>query len=222
LLRDTIFNEPAKPADEKKIRNVWGYGIPWRHRDQRQQQKSIKVASFTSGKEIELLLGDITKMKVDAVVSSDDNYLSMGGGVSEAIRKAGGRLIRKETRKYIPAELGAAITTSAGRLYAKYVIHAVVIDFDQNIWPDADIVQMATESCLNEADGLGCRTIAMPALGTGAGRLDVEEVVYAMIDEIFSQLENKQNLQKVFIVLYREDRLFDYLKASFERKTFYV
>jgi len=221
LLTDTAFNKPAKSADEEKISRVWGYGVPWRNRDSRHRKRSMKVSNF-GGKEIEISLGSITRVKADAIASSDDNYLTMGGGVSRAIRRAGGYSIRREARNYTPAKLGSAVITSAGRLRAKYVIHAVVIDFDEEIWPDADIVQMATASCLSEADHLECRTIAMPALGTGAGRLDVESVVYAMIDTIFEQLESKRNLQKVTIVLYRQDILFDYLKTSLEKRTFYL
>ena len=221
LLTDTIFNKPVTPPHDEKKHEVWGYGILWRDPDSGHRKRSMKVISF-GGKEIEILLGDITEMNVDAVVSSDDNHLTMGGGVSEAILKAGGNIIWEKSRKYIPAKLGSAVVTSAGRLYAKYVIHTIVIDFDEGIWPDADTVQMATASCLNEADRLECKTIAMPALGTGAGELDVESVVYAMIDTIFEELENKHNLQKVTIVLYRQDILFDYLKASLEKRTFYL
>ena len=222
LLTDTIFNKPVTPPHDEKKHEVWGYGIPWRDPDSGHRKRSMKVISF-GGKEIEILLGDITKMNVDAVISSDGSYLNMSGGVSRAIRKAGGSVIQKQTRQHIPVELGSVIATSAGRLYAKYVIHsAVVTRREGTVCSDVDIVRRATINCLNEADRLGCQSIAMPALGTGGGKLDVEFVVYAMIDTVFEELENKHNLQKVTIVLYRQDILFDYLKASLEKRTFYL
>ncbi len=191
LLADTIFDKPAKsrePKQKKKIMDVIRFG----------------------GKEIEISEGDITQVEADAIASSDDSYLGMRGGVPGAILKAGGDIIWEETRKYVPAELGSAVVTSAGRLHAEYVIHSVIGDFDKGIMPDAHLVEKAVINCLNEAERLGCRTIAMPVL-------NVEYVIHAMTDTISRQLKSKANLQKVFIVLYEQDILFDYLKASMEK-----
>src|SRR4051812_5590825 len=79
--------------------------------------------------------GDITKLVADALVSSDDNYLTMGGGVSDAILRAGGEEIRQQALKHVPLKIGDVAVTSAGKLPAKYIFHAVTIDYDHMLDP---------------------------------------------------------------------------------------
>jgi O-acetyl-ADP-ribose deacetylase (regulator of RNase III) len=170
------------------------------------------------GKRIDVIFGNITNVTADVVVSSDDNHLSMGGGVSMAIHKAAGEIVWEETRKYVPAQLGAVVVTSAGNLHAKYIFHAVVIDFDQFKWPDVETLKTVTTSCLLQADKLSCRTIAMPAFGTGVGGLSSEAAAIAVINAIFENLEKVCELQKVILVLNRRGILFDFVKAAIEMR----
>ena len=74
-----------------------------------------------------LEFGDITSSKADVLVSSDDCYLTMGGGVSAAIQQAAGQSILLEVAKKIPAKLGDVVVTGAGSLSAKHVFHAITI-----------------------------------------------------------------------------------------------
>src|SRR5271157_361560 len=105
--------------------------------------------------QIEVLHGDICGVAsgVEAVVSSDDNYLSAAGGVSGAIlRAAADDSIRAEMERHVCGSgprggrsrsqlaAGDAVATGAGRLGAKHIFHAVVIDFDRDLLPDANIV----------------------------------------------------------------------------------
>ncbi len=172
-----------------------------------------------NGKEIAILFGDITQVAADAIVSSDDNHLTMSGGVSMAIHHAGGEIIWTESRRYVPAQIGTAVVTPAGSLPAKYVIHAIVIDFDEMTWPDFGIVQSATKCCLVEADRLDCETIAIPALGTGLGGLTSQVAARAMIEAILAEVGRSKNLKRVTLVLGRPDTLFDFLKTTVEEKT---
>ena len=68
-----------------------------------------------------LLFGDITTSKAQVIVSSDDFYLTMGGGVSAAIHRAGGNQIVIDASKKVPAKLGEVIVTSAGNLPADHI-----------------------------------------------------------------------------------------------------
>lgn len=142
----------------------------------------------------------------------------MGGGVSAAILRAGGKAIWNESRGYIPVKVGSAVATSAGRLRAKYIIHAAVIDWDDRQWPDIEIVRNATTSCLAEADRLGCRVVAIPALGTGTGQLASESAATAMIDSIFSSIGEQTHIKRVIIVLNRQDILLDFIRFSIEER----
>jgi len=80
--------------------------------------------------EIKVIRQDITGLKADAIVNAANNKGVMGGGVSGAIKKKGGRVIEEEAVKKCPIEIGDAIFTAAGSLKAKYVIHAATMGLD--------------------------------------------------------------------------------------------
>jgi hypothetical protein len=74
---------------------------------------------------LRLLLGDITKIEADAIVNAANEELWPGGGVSGAIHRAGGMMIEDECRRIGHTPTGQAAITTAGRLPARHVIHAV-------------------------------------------------------------------------------------------------
>ncbi|MFZ2937841.1 MAG: macro domain-containing protein, partial [Candidatus Omnitrophota bacterium] len=80
--------------------------------------------------EIMIIQGDITTLKVDAIVNAANNELVMGGGVAGAIKKKGGKIIEEEALKKGPIKIGEAVVTSAGKLPVKYVIHAATMGMD--------------------------------------------------------------------------------------------
>lgn len=73
--------------------------------------------------EIKIFRGDISTLKVDAIVNAANNKLLMGGGVAGAIKKAAGEIVEKEALSKGPIQIGEAIFSSAGNLKAKYIIH---------------------------------------------------------------------------------------------------
>lgn len=145
--------------------------------------------------------GDITQSVADAVVSSDDNYLSMGGGVSYALLSAGGESIRVEARKHIPLKIGDVAVTSAGNLPAKYIFHAVTIDYDNMISASEDSVRSATLKCMQLADTLGVKTIAFPAIGTGVASFPFQLAAEIMTRTITEYLIGKTGIEFVTITL---------------------
>ena len=145
--------------------------------------------------------GDITGIRADAIVSSDDNHLTMGGGVSYAILKAGGQSIRNEARKHIPLQLSDVIVTSAGELSAKYVFHAVTIDYTEMRGPTEGSIGTATLKCMQLCDTLGVNSIALPALGTGVGRFPFQLAAEIMIRTIAEYLLGDTRLDVVTITL---------------------
>src|SRR5690349_18700347 len=76
---------------------------------------------------VELMQGDITRQTVDALVNAANAQLMIGGGVDGAIHRAGGPSIHEETQRRYPqgCPTGTAVVTTAGRLPAKFVFHAV-------------------------------------------------------------------------------------------------
>ena len=149
---------------------------------------------------------DITQLSVDAIVSSDDNFLSMGGGVSEAIYNAGGETIRLDAQKHVPLTIGDVVVTSAGSLKPKYIFHAVTIeysiDYSNVIYPSEENIRKATLRCMQLADHLRIRTIAFPALGTGTASFPFQLAAETMISTITDYLVGDTSLKFVIITLW--------------------
>ena len=146
--------------------------------------------------------GDLTSAVTDVIVSSDDAYLSMGGGVSASILRAGGDVIARDARKNVPCQMGDVIVTSAGKLEAKYVFHAITIDWSQR---DEFTVEKSINSIikksLNVLSVLGLKSIAFPAIGTGAARYSLEDVAHFMSMAISEFLSNSDEELEIYIYL---------------------
>ncbi|MBD0289719.1 MAG: macro domain-containing protein [Thermoleophilia bacterium] len=106
----------------------------------------------------------------------------MGAGVAGAIKRAGGEEIEREALAQAPIDPGDAVATKGGRLAARYVIHGAVMG--QDLRTDVGLVGRTTERCLALADELGARSLALPAFGTGVGRLPLEECAEAMAEAV--------------------------------------
>jgi O-acetyl-ADP-ribose deacetylase (regulator of RNase III) len=145
---------------------------------------------------------DITRLEVDVVVSSDDVQLSMGGGVSRALLEAGGEPVLREARASAPLPLGGVAVTTAGRLKAKRVFHAAVLDHSSRESTTPELVARVTGRCLELCDGMGLESIAFPILATGAGRLSREESAVAMLMEAASHLRSDTCVRTVVVALY--------------------
>ena len=162
--------------------------------------------------------GDITQIKADALVSSDDNFLSMSSGVSAAILRAGGESIKTEARQHTDLNLGDVAITSAGNLSAKYIFHAITIDANHLIYASEESIQRATLKCLELADSLQIKTIALPALGTGVAKFPLEKAAKIMIETLSNYLKSKTQIERVTITLYpREGMEPGKLDVFFER-----
>jgi O-acetyl-ADP-ribose deacetylase (regulator of RNase III) len=116
---------------------------------------------------ITFAIGDLTTQEVDAVVNAANEALAPGGGVCGAIRRAGGDEIFEECARLGGCATGDAKATGAGRLPARYVIHAVGPVWRGGEAGEADLLAAAYRRSLEVAEGLGCRTVAFPALSTG-------------------------------------------------------
>src|SRR5512138_3382219 len=86
--------------------------------------------------QIQVTVGDITEQETDAVVNAANNRLWMGSGVAGAIKSKGGADIEVEAMKLGPIEPGQAVTTSAGRLKARYCIHAAAMGQELTTSPE--------------------------------------------------------------------------------------
>jgi O-acetyl-ADP-ribose deacetylase (regulator of RNase III) len=145
-------------------------------------------------------LGDITEQAADAVVNAANNHLWMGAGVAGAIKAKGGEEIEREAMKLGPIEPGQAVTTSAGRLKARYCIHAAAMG--QDLATSADLISKATRSALAEAGRLGLDSVAFPSLGTGVGGFPVDSCARVMISAALEHNRTNPKPAKVTFVLF--------------------
>lgn len=137
---------------------------------------------------IKIYQGDITNLIVDAVVSSDDNYLTMGGGVSMRIANRGGPSIRTEASKLVPLKHGDVAETTAGDLHAQRVFHGVTIDFDTGKGPSEEIIRQIVRRCVQLANKHKFRSIAFPLLGTGVGGFAGAVALEIMLSELIDAM----------------------------------
>jgi O-acetyl-ADP-ribose deacetylase len=131
-------------------------------------------------REIVLLEGDLTTQAVDAIVNAANSTLLGGGGVDGAIHRAGGPSILAECKEIrrttLPEGLptGRAVATGGWDLPARWVIHTVGPVYAASADPAGELASCHTES-LRVADELGARTVAFPAISTGAFGYPLEE-----------------------------------------------
>jgi O-acetyl-ADP-ribose deacetylase len=150
---------------------------------------------------LEVQEGDIASVEADAVANAANDHLWMGAGVAGALKRAGGEEIEREAMALGPIPLGSAVATTAGRLAAHRVIHGAVMG--QDLRTDGDLVRRTTRSCLELADELGCRSLALPAFGTGVGGFPLAECARVMTGEA-RRFEPKSLDRVIFAVFGRQ------------------
>ncbi|QWK19095.1 MAG: ADP-ribose-binding protein [Hydrogenobacter thermophilus] len=147
--------------------------------------------------EIVILEGSLLDVEADVIVNPANSLGVMGGGVAGVIKKAGGSIIEKEAMLKAPISVGSAIFTSAGRLKFKGVIHAPTME-EPAMETTEEKVRKAVRAALELADNMGFKSIAIPGMGTGIGRLPKEVAAKAMMGEIVNFIPI--NLEKVVLV----------------------
>jgi O-acetyl-ADP-ribose deacetylase (regulator of RNase III) len=152
---------------------------------------------------VRLFEGSITQVEADAIESTDDIYLSMGGGVSSAIRKAAGPGLREDTLKQpLPLRLGSVVVTTGGRLQAKYVFHAITLD-PVTRPPVGALIAHIIKRILEIGAALEIAHIAIPLLGAGTAGLPKEDVLKYILQSVMYYMATVSfSLQKLTIVLY--------------------
>lgn len=176
------------------------------------------------GRRLQLHLGDITRLEVDAIVSSENSDLIMdrpdGPSVSAAIRRAEGPEIAATLARLGPIEPGRAVVTPARALPCRWVVHAAtVVKTEAGHFATLDMVRAAVRSALGLASGLGLSSIAFPAFGVRAAALSVRQTSEAMVEEIVAGLQAPTTLRRVVIALTDPESFLSFFEEALKSAT---
>lgn len=158
---------------------------------------------------IELIKGDITKIKSDAIVNAANSSLMGGGGVDGAIHRAGGLAILEECKKIVAKQggckTGEAVITAAGNLPAKFVIHTVGPVWNGGKKNEAKLLANCYENSLRLAVEHKLSSIAFPNISTGIYGYPKEEAAEIAVDTVSRFLKENNFTLKVYFVCFDEE-----------------
>lgn len=165
---------------------------------------------------LKIVLGDITKETVDAIVNAANTSLLGGGGVDGAIHRAAGPELLAECRTLHGCETGQAKITKGYRLSAKYVIHTPGPIWHGGVRGEEKLLQSCYENCLRLAKENGCRSVVFPSISTGVYRFPLEKASRIAVRTILEFLENHPGME-VRLVCFDRETLRHYADALKEQ-----
>ncbi len=188
---------------------VWG-GYP--ERSFYELGEVIMSTHTINGVTLELLQGDIVKVQADAIVNAANTWLAGGSGVDGAIHRAGGTEIMAECRKIGGCPTGSAVATTAGKLKAKYVFHAVGPIYsgsDEDEW----LLKSAYQTCLALAEQHKLESMAFPSLSTGVYGYPLDLAAPVALGTIIEHIRKPTSLRRVTMVLFGDSAYRAYEQA---------
>lgn len=158
------------------------------------------------GKTMHLVQGDITREQTDAIVNAANSSLMGGGGVDGAIHRAGGPAILEKCRKIVaergPLPPGQAVATTGGNLAARYVIHTVGPIWAGGGQGEAETLAGCYRESLRVADELGLKSVAFPAISTGAYGYPLRDAAEVAVKAIVKALKESHSVRTARLVVF--------------------
>ncbi|MDI6775993.1 MAG: O-acetyl-ADP-ribose deacetylase [Syntrophales bacterium] len=158
----------------------------------------VKIGKGT----LALVEGDITHEETDAIVNAANSRLMGGAGVDGAIHRAGGPSIMAECRKIGGCPTGQAVITTGENLKARYVIHTVGPIYQNGTKGEADLLRSAYLSSLKLASAKGLKSIAFPAISTGAYAYPLSEAAHIALKAAIDYLREHSDIELIRFVLF--------------------
>ena len=158
---------------------------------------------------IEVIQGDITRVKADAIVNAANSSLMGGGGVDGAVHRVGGPAILEECRKIVARQgsckTGDAVITTAGNLPAKYVIHTVGPVWNGGKNNERELLADCYRHSLQLAVEHKCKSIAFPNISTGVYRFPKEAAAVIAVQTVRQFLTTTDAIEQVIFVCFDEE-----------------
>lgn len=161
---------------------------------------------------INIIMGDITEQKVDAIVNAANNTLLGGGGVDGAIHSKGGRTILEQCKKHGGCPTGEARITTAGDLPCKYVIHTVGPVYGSNKNYNEKMLYNTYFNSLKLAMEYNIKSIAFPSISTGAYGYPVNEAIEVVYNSIKGFIDSNDGIDEINFILFNEENYRLYLE----------
>ena len=166
---------------------------------------------------LELLQGDLTEVKVDAIVNAANTSLLGGGGVDGAIHRAAGAELLAECRRLGGCPTGQARITKGYELAAKYVIHTVGPVYHGKK-EDAELLAACYENSLALAGEHNLESVAFPAISTGVYGYPLEEATPIALETTLGELPKHTSIKRVVFALFSEKALKMYADVLKQRQ----
>lgn len=154
---------------------------------------------------IELILGDITNLKVEAIVNAANRTLLGGGGVDGAIHRAAGKELLDECRKLGGCNTGMAKITGGYKLSARFVIHTVGPVWNGGNRNEDRLLEDCYRNSLSIAVKNGIKSIAFPAISTGIYSFPIERATKIAVRSVKKFLAENESIEKVIFVCFSDD-----------------
>ncbi len=155
--------------------------------------------------ELEVFLGDITKLDVDAIVNAANESLLGGGGVDGAIHAAAGPELLEATKKIGGCPTGEARITEGYRLPAKYVIHTVGPIYGKHNGKESELLKNCYINSLKLASEYNCKSVAFSAISTGVYGYPVEAATEIAISTVLEEIKKYKEIEKIIFVCFSEE-----------------
>jgi len=160
---------------------------------------------------IELVLGDITTMNVDAIVNAANSTLLGGGGVDGAIHRAAGPGLLEECRKIGGCATGEARITRGYRLLARHVIHTVGPVWQGGSYGEDELLANCYQNSFKLAELNAVKSIAFPSISTGAYHFPIERASRIAVRSVREYVRKSRQIERVVLVCYSKDDFETYL-----------
>jgi O-acetyl-ADP-ribose deacetylase (regulator of RNase III) len=133
----------------------------------------------------------------DVLVSSDDTTFQMGSGVSAELARLGGREYVADVRSRAPARVGDVVTTSAGALPARHVLHAVTVDWSSPVRPTERTMRQLAREIFARCESLEAESVLVPLVASGSVRVPRETSAAILVEVLMQHLANRSVLRHV-------------------------